>query len=90
MRRLPPPAREAAEILVQLIAPMMPHLAEECWKVLGHDTMVATQPWPQFDPALVTENDVTMPVQINGKKRGDLTIARDADQSAVEAARAGA
>jgi leucyl-tRNA synthetase len=78
--------REAADILVQLIAPMMPHLAEECWKVLGHDTMVASQPWPAFDPALVTENDVTMPVQINGKRRGDLTIARDAVQSVVEAA----
>ncbi len=77
---------EAADILIQLIAPMMPHLAEECWKVLGHATMVAKQPWPQFDPALVTENDVTMPVQINGKRRGDLTIARDADQSSVEAA----
>ena len=79
-------AKEASTILVQLIAPMMPHLAEECWKVLGHSGMVADQAWPTFDPALVTENEVTMPVQINGKKRGDLTIARDADQSAVEAA----
>jgi leucyl-tRNA synthetase len=78
--------REAADMLVQLIAPMMPHLAEECWKVLGHDTLVASQPWPVFDPALVIENNVTMPVQINGKRRGDLTIARDAVQSVVEAA----
>ena len=78
--------REAAEILAQLISPFMPHLAEECWKALGHETMIGTQPWPSFDPALVAENEVTMPVQINGKKRGDLTIARDAGQSAVEAA----
>jgi leucyl-tRNA synthetase len=78
--------REAAEILAQLISPFMPHLAEECWKALGHATMIGTQPWPVFDPALVTENVVTMPVQINGKRRGDLTIARDAGQSAVEAA----
>ncbi len=78
--------REAADILIQLIAPMMPHLAEECWKALGHKTLAATQAWPIFDPALIVENDVTMPVQINGKKRGDLTIARDAGQSAVEAA----
>jgi leucyl-tRNA synthetase len=79
-------AKEAALILVQLIAPMMPHLAEECWKVLGQSGMVAEQAWPAFDPALVIENDVVMPVQINGKKRGDLTIARGADQSAVIAA----
>jgi leucyl-tRNA synthetase len=65
---------------------MMPHLAEECWKALGHKSLVATQPWPVFDPALIVENDVTMPVQINGKKRGDLTIARDASQSDMEAA----
>jgi leucyl-tRNA synthetase len=78
--------REAADILAQLISPFMPHLAEECWSALGHDTMIGAQPWPAFDPALVTENEVTMPVQINGKRRGDLTIARDAGQSAVEAA----
>jgi leucyl-tRNA synthetase len=78
--------RRAAEILAQLISPFMPHLAEECWAALGHDTMIGTQPWPSFDPALVTENEVTLPVQINGKRRGDLTIARDAGQSAVEAA----
>jgi leucyl-tRNA synthetase len=79
-------AKETALILVQLIAPMMPHLAEECWKALGQSGMVAEQPWPAFDPSLITENEVTMPVQINGKKRGDLTIARDTDQSAVESA----
>jgi leucyl-tRNA synthetase len=78
--------REAADILAQLISPFMPHLAEECWAALGHDSMIGVQPWPIFDPALVTESEVTMPVQINGKRRGDLTIARDAGQSAVEAA----
>ncbi len=78
--------KEAANILVQLIAPMMPHLAEECWQVLGNTGMVADTPWPVFDPALIVENTVTMPVQINGKRRGDLTIARDADQATVEAA----
>ena len=79
-------AKEASTILIQLIAPMMPHLAEECWTALGNSGMVADADWPKFDPALIVENDVTMPVQINGKKKGDLTIARDADQSAVEAA----
>jgi leucyl-tRNA synthetase len=75
--------KEGVDILVQLIAPMMPHLAEECWTVLGHTGMVAQSPWPVFDSALIVENDVTMPVQVNGKKRGDLTISRDADQAAV-------
>jgi leucyl-tRNA synthetase len=79
-------AREAASILVLLIAPMMPHLAEECWATLGHEGMAANQAWPKYDPTLISENEVTMPVQINGKRRGDLTIARDAGQSAVEAA----
>jgi leucyl-tRNA synthetase len=78
--------RDAIEKLVVMIAPMMPHLAEECWAVIGGEGMVANQPWPEFDAALVTDDEIVLPVQINGKKRGDLTIARDADQSAVEQA----
>ena len=78
--------REAIESLVKMIAPMTPHLAEECWAELGCEGLVASQPWPAFDPALVVDDEITMPVQINGKKRADLTIARDADQSAVEEA----
>ncbi len=78
--------RNAAEILVQIVAPMTPHLAEECWKVLGRDGIVAETPWPIFDAGLVADNEITLPVQINGKKRAELTIARDADQSAVEKA----
>ena len=54
--------------------------------MLGNGEMVSRTAWPKFDQALVVENDVTMPVQINGKKRAELTIARDADQTAVEAA----
>jgi leucyl-tRNA synthetase len=79
-------AREAADMLTVMIAPMMPHLAEECWAALGGEGFVANRPWPKFDPALTVDNDVVYPVQINGKKRGDLTIARDADQGAVEKA----
>ncbi|MHA6685767.1 leucine--tRNA ligase [Mesorhizobium sp. A556] len=78
--------RQALDFLTVMIAPMMPHLAEECWLVLGGTGMAAEQPWPAFDPALIVENDVTYPVQINGKKRGDLTIARDADQGEIEKA----
>ncbi|MRG54874.1 leucine--tRNA ligase [Phyllobacterium sp. SYP-B3895] len=79
-------SREATTMLIAMIAPMMPHLAEECWKALGGADLVAHQPWPSYNETFIIENDVTMPVQINGKKRGDLTIARDADQLAVEKA----
>ncbi len=79
-------ARDTVEILIRMIAPMTPHLAEECWKVLGNSGLVAQAAWPVFVPALVEENEVVLPIQINGKKRGELTIARDADQDTVRAA----
>lgn len=78
--------RQALDFLVAMIAPMMPHLAEECHAALGGKKLVANSPWPVFDAALIVDNDVTLPVQINGKKRGELTIARDADQGAIEKA----
>jgi leucyl-tRNA synthetase len=78
--------RAALEALVLMIAPMMPHLAEECWSQIGCEGLAARQPWPKFDPALVVDAEIVLPVQINGKKRGDLTIARDADQLTVEKA----
>ena len=70
--------REAVNILVQLFHPMMPHLAEECWAALGHDTLVAQAPWPQVERDLLVEDTMTLPVQINGKKRADVTVARNA------------
>ncbi|MBL8584869.1 MAG: leucine--tRNA ligase, partial [Rhizobiaceae bacterium] len=79
-------AREAMEMFVHMIAPMMPHLAEECWAELGGSGMVAERAWPAFDASLTVDNEIVYPVQVNGKKRGDLTIARDADQVAVEQA----
>ncbi|MDR7035467.1 leucyl-tRNA synthetase [Methylobacterium sp. BE186] len=79
-------AAEAAAILVQLIAPMMPHLAESCWSLLGRSGLVAEAGWPAFDRALLVEDEITLPVQINGKKRADVTVPRDADTAAVEAA----
>ena len=78
--------REAGLILIQIVAPMMPHLAEECWSVLGGQGLVAEAAWPLADRGLIIENEFTYPVQINGKKRADLTIARDADQKTVEMA----
>jgi leucyl-tRNA synthetase len=78
--------REAVDFLLAMIAPMMPHLAEECRAAIGGAGLVAEQPWPAYEAALTVDDEIVLPVQINGKKRGDLTIARDADQAAVEKA----
>lgn len=78
--------REAGEILVRLAAPMMPHLAEECWAALGHQTLAAEQPWPALERDLLVEPSITLPVQVNGKKRADVTIARNASTPEIEAA----
>jgi len=77
---------EAGDILVHCFAPMMPHLAEECWEALGHKTFVAQSPWPVADRSLIVSTDVTYVVQVNGKKRGELTIERDAASERVERA----
>jgi len=77
---------EAVNILVQLFSPMMPHLAEECWAALGHSTLVAQAPWPTLEPELLVETTVTLPVQINGRKRADVTVPRDATAADIEAA----
>jgi leucyl-tRNA synthetase len=65
---------------------MVPHLAEECWKILGNQGLVAEQAWPEADSELLTEDTVTIAVQVNGKRRGELTIARDAVKEDIEAA----
>ncbi|KUO60356.1 MAG: leucine--tRNA ligase [Alphaproteobacteria bacterium BRH_c36] len=78
--------REAAEMTVQMIAPMMPHLAEECWSRLGYNTLLTNQPWPEADPALLVDDEITIAVQVNGKRRDELKIARDASREDMEAA----
>jgi leucyl-tRNA synthetase len=78
--------REAVDILVRLFHPMMPHLAEECWAVLGHKTLVASEAWPNLEADLLIEPTITLPVQINGKKRGDVTVARNAPNTEIESA----
>jgi leucyl-tRNA synthetase len=78
--------REAALILVHLFAPMMPHLAEECWQVLGQAGLVSEASWPQIERDLLVEDTVTLVVQVNGKKRGDVTVPRDAQNPQIEAA----
>jgi leucyl-tRNA synthetase len=83
----PAELRESLEAMVGLLAPMMPHLGEELWRVLGHDTMLVDRAWPEAEPALTRDDVVTVAVQVNGKLRATLDLPRDLDQdSAREAA----
>jgi leucyl-tRNA synthetase len=77
--------KEAAEFLVLMSAPMMPHLAEESWQAMGKPGHVVDTPWPKADPALVADDQVTIAVQVNGKRRDEVTIAKDLDAGQVEA-----
>ena len=76
--------RQALEAAVLLVQPMMPHLAEEMWEVLGHDGFAADQPWPVADPAHLVQDTVTMAVQVNGKLRGTIDVAKDCDRAVAE------
>ena len=78
--------RRAIEILVQLLAPMLPHLAEEMWAKLGHKTLLADTPWPQADKSLIQEDKVTVAVQVNGKLRGTLELPKNCDDEKTKAA----
>jgi leucyl-tRNA synthetase len=78
--------QEAGTILVQLFSPMMPHLAEECWQVLGQSGFVSEAAWPQIERDLLVEDTVTLVVQVNGKKRGEVTVATVAQNPEIEAA----
>ncbi|RVT82108.1 leucine--tRNA ligase [Rhodobacteraceae bacterium CCMM004] len=74
----------AARTMAQLMSPMTPHLAEEIWSTLGGEGLIATAPWPEADPAMLVDDEVTLPVQINGKRRTEITVPRDLDRAEVE------
>jgi leucyl-tRNA synthetase len=76
---------EAAEKLALMISPFAPHFGEECWNMLGHDETLAYHPWVEFDEALCVDDTISMGVQVNGKARGSITIAVDADQDTAMA-----
>jgi len=79
---------EALEVLATLLHPFAPHLAEEIWEMLGHSPSIQNQPWPTYDPALCEEDEVEVPVQINGKVRGRITVPKQAtEEQALSAAR---
>ncbi len=80
-----PARRVALSALTRLIAPFTPHLAEECWTRLGEEGMVLDAPWPDYDPALAADDEVTLPIQVNGKRRGEIRVARGLEPAEVEA-----
>ena len=75
---------EALSALVRLVAPYVPHLAEECWERLGGEGFVCDAPWPKADPALLVKDTLTLGVQVNGKRRAEIDVAADAGDAAVE------
>ncbi|MEM7500312.1 MAG: leucine--tRNA ligase [Pseudomonadota bacterium] len=77
--------REGLETIVRLMNPMAPHLTEEMWAALGGEGLLVDQPWPVADSALAIDDVIVLPVQVNGKKRGELEVAKDADKAAIEA-----
>src|SRR6056297_3371520 len=77
---------EAMRTLAQLMAPMTPHLAEDVWAMLDGEGLVATAAWPEADPAMLIEDTVTLPIQINGKRRAELEVPREMAKSEVEKA----
>jgi leucyl-tRNA synthetase len=74
----------AMRTMAQLMSPMTPHLAEEIWSMLGGTGLVAQAPWPKPDPALLVEDSVTLPIQINGKRRSEITVPKDMPKEEVE------
>lgn len=76
--------KQAAATLAQLMAPMTPHLAEELWHMLDHTGLIAQAPWPQADPAMMVDDTITLPIQVNGKRRGEIQVPKDMDKAEVE------
>jgi len=76
----------ALEVLAKLLHPFAPHLGEEVWEMLGHRPSIQNEPWPAYDPALCEEDEVEVPVQINGKVRGRITLPKDASEAQALAA----
>jgi leucyl-tRNA synthetase len=78
--------KSAMETFTLLLAPMAPHLAEELWEILGHEQTLAYEPWPTYDPSLLKDDEIEIPVQVNGKLRGRVVVPADAEGEQIESA----
>jgi leucyl-tRNA synthetase len=74
----------AAKTLAQLMSPMTPHLSEEIWERLGEKKLVAREPWPTVDETILSDDTVVMPIQVNGKRRGQIEVQKDLEPSEIE------
>ncbi|RMD47965.1 MAG: leucine--tRNA ligase, partial [Alphaproteobacteria bacterium] len=77
--------RRAMRTLAQLMMPMTPHIAEEVWELLGGEGLVSRAPWPEADPAMLEEETIVLPVQVNGKRRAEIRVPRDLPREEIEA-----
>ncbi len=84
--KLPSTPRAVAEPMVLMAAPLVPHVAEELWRKLGHDDTITYASFPVADPAFLVDDEIELPVQVNGKVRGRIVVASDADSSTIQAA----
>jgi leucyl-tRNA synthetase len=76
--------RDAMKVMAQLMQPMTPHVAEEIWSILGGAGLAANAPWPTAAPELLVEQSITLPIQVNGKRRAEITVAADASKEEIE------
>ena len=75
--------KESIEILIRVLEPMTPHLAEECWSIIGHNSILSGQKWPEFDKNYIIDELASIVIQVNGKKRAVIEIENDAEQDEV-------
>ena len=75
---------EQFSLLLQILAPFMPHVADELWSNLGNKKSIHISPWPVYDPKLIVDDEVTIAVQVNGKMRGSFTAAKDTAKETLE------
>ncbi len=77
--------REGLTALIHLLAPFMPHLAEELWAEIAGEDVIAARSWPDYDASLVVDDTITIAVQVNGKLRATIQMARDVDKDTAQA-----
>jgi leucyl-tRNA synthetase len=75
--------KEALNILIRVTEPMMPHITEECWSLIGNSKSIIESPWPKFEESLLVSNEVNIIIQVNGKKRGEIKLPNDSSENDV-------